>query len=413
MHLIPRDMLLDAQGRVTFNPIPEIATLRESGPGVAGAAPQWTELAHHQNAAAAPPHSTGALPSGSSVEFRMNCSGAAKAGGGGQVGFDLLSESDHTKYVKVVYDYDAVELRIDHTHGGGADKAIVQTAPLRGGLDGNGANKVELVVLLDGALLEVFLNRRAVISSFATHVFAAGGSTSPADRSNFALAPPEGVTCSAAAWPLKKLTPPAPPPPAPPPPLPPSPPRHCSAAAAGTPGMYSCAAFNNASQLWHFNKDGTLSLASNPNLVLAVGPQKIPSDGKPQVMVVVNQKVIGGNVGGTAASSSASASSAKGGSVSSTAPGKSTPSSLSSSPTTILKFNFEPSTHAINVEGFNGCLDAVGHGTVDDTPLQVYPCGGSPNQKWNMPLQGGAAGRLTSVYNKDFQYGGACLTICL
>lgn len=214
MHLIPRDLLLDAQGRLTFNPIPELATLRESGPGVGGTAPQWMQLlptshlpprsAQPTPAAAAAATAPLALQGGSSVELRMNCSGRASTG---QVGFDLLSEADHTKFVKVVYDYAAVELQVDHTNGGGADKAITQTAPLRGGLDSKGGEGVELVVLLDGALIEVFLNRRAVISSFSTHVFAAGSSTAPASRSNFALSPPAGVTCSVAAWSMKKLPP--------------------------------------------------------------------------------------------------------------------------------------------------------------------------------------------------------------
>merc|ERR1739848_306716 len=114
------------------------------------------------------------------MELRMNCSGSAPSG---IVGFDLLSARNHTGFVRVAYDYAKSMLVIDHTMGGGPDSKIQQTAPLT--LDEDG--ELELVVLLDGALIEAFGNRRAFISSFAAHVFSVP--ESPEERYTFVLQP--------------------------------------------------------------------------------------------------------------------------------------------------------------------------------------------------------------------------------
>ena len=186
MHLIPRDLRLDALNRLTFNtlnPIPELTSLHV----------QNTTRVQQVTAAAA---ASGIA--GSSVELRMNCTGASASG---LVGFHVLSSASHTSYVQVVYDFDKESLLVDHTKGGGPDSKITQAAPLS--LDPSG--ELELVVLLDGALIEAFANRRAVVSSFATHVF--GGAEPPEQRLNFVLVPPEGVTCVSQHSEMKRLTP--------------------------------------------------------------------------------------------------------------------------------------------------------------------------------------------------------------
>jgi hypothetical protein len=56
-----------------------------------------------------------------------------------------------------------------------------------------GESSLVLDVLVDGALLEVFGNRRAVISSFVTELMSEGTTVmAPADRATFLAAPPVG-----------------------------------------------------------------------------------------------------------------------------------------------------------------------------------------------------------------------------
>merc|ERR1711957_310224 len=89
---------------------------------------------------------------GSSMELRMNCSGSPSSG---IAGFDLLSAMNHSRYVRVAYDYAKAALVVVHTMGSGPDSKIIQNAPLK--LDADG--KLEVIVLLDGALIEAFANR--------------------------------------------------------------------------------------------------------------------------------------------------------------------------------------------------------------------------------------------------------------
>ena len=200
MHLIPRDLALDSFGRLTFHPIPELTTLH------IGEKPAVVVVRGGDDRGWVPSLATPGLPSGSALELRLNCSGGvggvARASANGYVGFDLLSDESRTSFVRVAYSLSGQQLQVDHTHGGGADAGITQTAPLQ--LDAS--EPIEMVVLLDGALLEVFLNRRVVLSSFATHVFGKP-QPAPALRSNFVLTPPNGIECVAHAWQMRRLTP--------------------------------------------------------------------------------------------------------------------------------------------------------------------------------------------------------------
>ena len=258
---------------------------------------------------------------------------------------------------------------MDHRHGGGADSKIVQTAP--GPLDADG--KVEIVVLLDGALLEVFLNNRTVISSFATHVFtAAAASTGPDDRSNFVLTPPAGVTCVTKAWKMKRLTP------APPPAPTPAPAPHCKEASATSPvGMWPCADYDAAAMRWKFvggasATEGTITLASDPSLALGfIGTD--PSSGQPHVALTKGSKVT---------------------------------FKVTGDAIVVLSAPDAP-------KGAEGrCLDVTAHNELPGASLQAYSCTTtSPNQRWEVAAVGGAF-TITSVYDAKFNYGNQCLAAC-
>ena len=71
---------------------------------------------------------------------------------------------------------------------------IKQSAPLAGGAESDN-NEVELVLLVDRGLVEFFLNRRAVISSFVNEIMAETN-PSPAERAVLVAEAPSGVTCA-------------------------------------------------------------------------------------------------------------------------------------------------------------------------------------------------------------------------
>ena len=188
LHLIPRDIKLDAKGRITFNPIPEIAaTLRKPG-------------AAFTLGAGAADRDGATTAKGSSLELHLNCSGAASAG---TVGLQILAHADKSKYTTIGYDYAAKQLFVDHSNSGAMASTIKQVAVLAGGAESDG-NAVELVLLVDRGLVESFLNRRAVISSYVSEIM---GETmpAPAERTVFVATAPSGVTCTFAGYELMEL----------------------------------------------------------------------------------------------------------------------------------------------------------------------------------------------------------------
>ncbi len=189
LHLIPRDIKLDGKGRVTFNPIPEVAaTLRK--PGTFQLSDGTTD-------------NYGATTvKGSSLELHLNCSGTASAG---TVGLQILAHSDKRKYTTVGYDYAAKYLFVDHSNSGTMTSTIKQVAPLAGGVESDDS-VVELVVLVDRGLVESFLNRRAVISSFISEIMAES-TPAPSERTVFIANAPNGVTCKFVGYELMELTP--------------------------------------------------------------------------------------------------------------------------------------------------------------------------------------------------------------
>lgn len=139
---------------------------------------------------------------GSSLELHLNCSGAASVG---TVGLHILAHSDKSKYTTVGYDYAAKQLFVDHTNSGAMASTIKQVAPLAGGAESDN-HEVELVLLVDRGLVESFLNRRAVISSFVSEIMSET-SPAPAERTVFIGEAPSGVTCEFRGYELMELPP--------------------------------------------------------------------------------------------------------------------------------------------------------------------------------------------------------------
>ena len=204
VHLIPRDIRLDDQARLTFNPIPEIATLRT---GVSRVLPPETFKRGARGGVAT---ATGVM--GTLVEINLTCVGIPANGPHGRVGVEILATTNGSSSTFVGYDYDTKRLVVDHTHSSSSDNSnsinsnnayqmgkaasppIVQTAPLAGGVESDGG-AIEVYVLVDGALVESFLNRRAVISSWVSEVMS---DTSPSayNRTVLVAPVPEGVRCA-------------------------------------------------------------------------------------------------------------------------------------------------------------------------------------------------------------------------
>jgi hypothetical protein len=84
-----------------------------------------------------------------------------------------------------------------------AHGAIVQTAPLAGGAESD-ENEIEIIALVDRGLVESFLNRRAVISSFITEIM--GEAVPPPEERTVAVsAVPSGVSCKFESYALQEL----------------------------------------------------------------------------------------------------------------------------------------------------------------------------------------------------------------
>jgi sucrose-6-phosphate hydrolase SacC (GH32 family) len=187
MHLIPRDLGLDASGRLTIAPVAEVAaTLRNPKTPAAGGML--------------------AVATGVQLDLEMNCSGTPTRGGDEHpiVGMAVL-DAKQGGGVVVGYNYTSQSLIVqgggnnqgaplaDLTHGGGGEGGAVDDAA------------VSLRVLIDGALLESFLNHHVAISSLVTNVFRGTAPPGPENRTSTALTPPAGVTCTFAAYKLDAI----------------------------------------------------------------------------------------------------------------------------------------------------------------------------------------------------------------
>jgi hypothetical protein len=178
MHLIPRDLSLDSQGRLTISPIPELQTLHTSQEPTTvhtvGKVGTQEETAAAAPAAAAPApapaaaHPTnGALPTGSSMHLHMACTGTPSAQKKAPppnkastttdtiVGFDLLATNTHSNFVRVAYDYDSKMLQvllIDCTYDYGSK--MLQVLLIDCTYDYG--SKMLQVLLIDGAINRLY-----------------------------------------------------------------------------------------------------------------------------------------------------------------------------------------------------------------------------------------------------------------
>jgi hypothetical protein len=109
IHLIPRDMALDTKGRVTFSPIPEIAsTLRVPGSRVA-----LTTSGDSSSDDGA----TMTAAKGASLEVHLNCTGTASSG---RAAVRILGTADGKAYTEIGYDYATKRLVVDHSKSSSA-----------------------------------------------------------------------------------------------------------------------------------------------------------------------------------------------------------------------------------------------------------------------------------------------------
>ena len=223
---------------MTFSPLPEIAsTLRVPGSRVA---------LSESDLAEGGAGSTLTAVKGSSLELHLNCSGSASSG---VAGLRILGTADGKSFTTIGYDYGTKRLVVDHSmsaqnkapppppppmppcsvprkpcpgHAGcswcpalnnkhqcseycpaAAGGKILQTAPLAGGLESDDG-ALELILLVDRGLVESFLNRRAVISSFVSEIM--GETTpAPADRTVAVAPSPSGVTCKFEGFALQEI----------------------------------------------------------------------------------------------------------------------------------------------------------------------------------------------------------------
>lgn len=205
IEMLPRDLGLDAASRLTISPIPEIATLRRPGTHSI-----TTLVGSNQSTITSP---EGSAPKGSLLELHLNCTGRPQLPATARVGMEVLIGPDGT-WTTIGYNYSATELFIDHRHTSavcqdhvtcGPD-ANYQKAPLTGGLASD--STVTLTVLLDGGLIEAFLNRRTVMSVWAEELMnETAPGHGPTDRGAMALMPPDGVQCNFESWALEPLPP--------------------------------------------------------------------------------------------------------------------------------------------------------------------------------------------------------------
>lgn len=106
----------------------------------------------------------------------------------------ILAHIGKSKYTTVGYDYAAKEHFVGQNNSGELASAIKQVASLAGGIESD-SHAVELVLLDDRSLVEFFLNRLMVISSFVPEIMSET-TPAPAEPTLFVTEAPSGVACS-------------------------------------------------------------------------------------------------------------------------------------------------------------------------------------------------------------------------
>lgn len=194
IHLIPRDLGIDkVTGGLSIAPIPELATLR------VGAATVGDEKAGAVS-----------ITTGARLQLQLNCTGSFETSGGDSdvVGFEVLATSDRMAFTRVGYNLTSRRMFVDHRSSSRTVTSEIVQTTAAGLVVQPKETSLVLDVLVDGALLEVFGNRRAVISSFVTELMREGTNvTAPADRATFLVAPASGngMACKWRAHQMKGL----------------------------------------------------------------------------------------------------------------------------------------------------------------------------------------------------------------
>ena len=188
-HLMPRDLSLDAAGRVLVRPVPEISRLRD------GAAQTLAV-----NGAA--------VTMGSQVMANLFCTGVqvGKRGVPFSVGLDLLLDAQGGEWTRVGLDLDSGALFVDQSHTNAHDSSlsnvVQRTAPLQS-VAGAAETTLNLTVLVDGGLMETYANDRVVISSLLSP--SASGTSGAEARQARAFTTGAGPMCVAQAWRLRAV----------------------------------------------------------------------------------------------------------------------------------------------------------------------------------------------------------------
>ena len=143
----------------------------------------------------------GELPAqGGQLQLNLVCSNLT-ATIEGKVGVDVLVDSTLSEYVRIGFDFGAGHLFVDQSHLGSG--ALQTTTPLP---TSRALTVLNLTVLVDGALIESFLNDRLIISTLLAPSEAGAGSDSLSDRGvrAFSSCSPEASCeqCNAQVWPL-------------------------------------------------------------------------------------------------------------------------------------------------------------------------------------------------------------------
>ena len=205
--IIPRDITLGPDGSTPrITPIPELQSLRVPGTAVNlpffGAAPAQ-------------------LTPGSAVWVSAMCTfPPAAVPTNGAVFARVLATSDGGEYTEVGVDFSGAvggwgfpTLYANHSSCCGGSDGMVQTAPLVTPALLKGM--LNLTILVDGGLIEVFLNGLVALTALVNPT----NSSPPSARGNTLASTVAAAACTGASWAMASVPAPAPPPPPPPPPI--------------------------------------------------------------------------------------------------------------------------------------------------------------------------------------------------
>jgi len=195
IYLIPRDLALDQDGRLTMRPVAEVESLRIPATRVDRSV-SW--VADRKQ-----PESARRVANGSRLEIQMNCTGWPTDNEQKEpaiVGVQVLAHADLGAWTLVGFDYQTKQLFVDHRKSSlvRASEVVQHTAPLEAS-SSDDDERVRLHVLVDNALVESFVNQRLALSAFVSEIMG-DMSPGPSERIAHVLVPPKGVACEVRTW---------------------------------------------------------------------------------------------------------------------------------------------------------------------------------------------------------------------